>query len=235
MPVSALPRYLILACLGLALPALAAEPGKEPRGTLVDFNVEARQTAANDQGSALAFMEAEATSPSELAQKVNGAIAQALAVTKEFSTVQTRSGNTWTSPIYGKNGHTIEGWRMRSELQLESRDIPALATLLGKLQGTLGVNQINLHPARETRAKAEDAATTAAIHAFRDKARKIAGQLGKDYRIVQLNVGSNNGIPGPAAYAMKSVTMRAEMAPMPLEGGESLVTVSVSGQIEVLP
>ena len=224
-------RYLALTCLGLALHTHAAE-GPQSKGTLVDFNVEAQQKAANDQGSAIAFMEAEAANPAELAQKVNSAIAQALAITKKYDTVQTRSGNAWTFPIYGKNGRAIEGWRMRSELQLESRDLPALGTLLGQLQNTLGVSQINLRPARETRLKAEDVATTEAIQAFRDKARKIAGQLGRDYRIVQLNVGSNGGMPAPA-FAMKA--LRAEAAPMPLEGGESLVTVSVSGQIEVLP
>jgi predicted secreted protein len=220
----------LLLCLlpVLPLPALAAEAVKGP---LVDFNVEARQSASNDLGTATAFMEAEAATPAELAQKVNSAIAQALAIAKKSSTVQTRTGNTWTSPVYGKTGRNIEGWRMRSELRLESRDIPALASLIGKLQSTLGVSQISLQPAPETRGKAEDEATQEAITLFRSKAAQIAGQLGKDYRIVQLNVGSSRG----PVFAMKAMAMRAEAAPMPMEAGESQVTVTVSGQIEVLP
>jgi predicted secreted protein len=220
----------LLLCLlpALPLPVLAAEAVKGP---LVDFNVEARQSAPNDLGTATAFMEAEAATPAELAQKVNSAIAQALAIAKKSSTVQTRTGNTWTSPMYGKTGRTIEGWRMRSELLLESRDIPALASLIGKLQSTLGVSQISLQPAPETRGKAEDEATKEAITLFRSKASQIAGQLGKDYRIVQLNVGSSRG----PVFAMKAMAMRAEAAPMPMEAGESQVTVTVSGQIEVLP
>ena len=220
----------LLLCLlpALPLPVLAAEAVKGP---LVDFNVEARQSASNDLGTATAFMEAEAATPAELAQKVNSAIAQALAIAKKSSTVQTRTGNTWTSPVYGKTGRNIESWRMRSELLLESRDIPALASLIGKLQSTLGVSQISLQPAPETRGKAEDEATKEAITLFRSKAAQIASQLGKDYRIVQLNVGSSRG----PVFAMKAMAMRAEAAPMPMEAGESQVTVTVSGQIEVLP
>ena len=220
----------LLLCLlpALPLPVLAAEAVKGP---LVDFNVEARQSASNDLGTATAFMEAEAATPAELAQKVNSAIAQALAIAKKSSTVQTRTGNTWTSPVYGKTGRNIESWHMRSELLLESRDIPALASLIGKLQSTLGVSQISLQPAPETRGKAEDEATKEAITLFRSKAAQIASQLGKDYRIVQLNVGSSRG----PVFAMKAMAMRAEAAPMPMEAGESQVTVSVSGQIEVLP
>jgi len=223
-----LPCLLILCFACPALPLMAAETGK---GTLVDFSVEARQPAANDQGSATAFFEADGPNPGELAQKVNAVIAQALTLAKTSSNVRTRSGNTWTSPLYGKTGRNIEGWRMRSELLLESRDIPALAALVGKLQATLGVSQITLQPAAETRSKAEDGATTEAIGLFRAKAKAIASQLGRDYRIVQLNVGSSHG----QIFAPKAMALRAEAAPLPLEAGESQVTVTVSGQIEVLP
>ncbi|GAB2182283.1 SIMPL domain-containing protein [Denitratisoma sp. agr-D3] len=226
--------FALLLGLLIALPVqttLAAPTTEAAKGTLVDFTVEARQSAPNDQGSATAFMEADAASPAELARKVNGAIAQALALAKKTPAVQTRSGNTWTSPIYGKNDRAIVAWRMRSELLLESRDLPALAELVGQLQNTLGVGQIHLQPAPETRGKAEDQATQDAIALFRDKAKQIARQLGRDYRIVQLNVNSSRG----QIYAPKAMALRAEAAALPLEAGESQVTVTVSGQIEVLP
>jgi len=224
-------RFAALPLLLSSSLALATDPVAQSKGPLVDFNVEAHQTAPNDQGSATAFFEADGSNPAELARKVNTTIAQALAIAKQSTAVQTRSGNTWTSPIYGKTGRAIEGWRMRSELLLESRDIPALAVLLGKLQTSLGVSQISLQPSPETRSKAEDVATTEAINTFRDKAKRLAAQLGRDYRIVQINVGSSRG----PVFAMKAMALRSDAAPMPLEGGESQVTVSVSGQVEILP
>jgi len=41
--------------------------------------------------------------------------------------------------MHGKLGRTIEAWRMRSEILLETRDMAALSELLGKLQATLSV------------------------------------------------------------------------------------------------
>lgn len=222
-------RRLCLCLLAaLSFSAFAADTPR--KGIVVDLSAEASQSAPNDQGQATAFMEAEAATPAEAAHKVNAAIAQAVAICKRSPSVQSRSGQTWTNPVYGKNGHSIQAWRMRSEIVLESRDLPALAELLTKLQATLGVSQLSLQPAAETRTKTEERATVEAIEAFRAKAKLIVSRLGSDYRIVQMQVGSNR-MP---VYPMKAVALRADNA-MPIEAGESQVTVSISGQIEILP
>lgn len=221
------------ACLcllaSISFNAFAADTPPQ-KGILVDLNAEASQSAPNDQGQATAFMEAEAATPAEAARKVNAAIAQAFVICKQSPSVVSRSGHTWTNPVYGKNGRSIDAWHMRSEILLESRDLPALAELLSKLQGTLGVSQLNLLPATETRVKTEERATVEAIDAFRAKAKLIASRLGSNYRIVQMQVqGGGNRVP---LYRMNAV---AAPAAMPIEAGESQMTVSVSGQIEVLP
>jgi predicted secreted protein len=214
----------------LSFNAFAADTPR--KGIVVELSAEASQSAPNDQGQATAFMEAEAATPAEAARKVNTAIAQALAICKQSASVQSRSGHTWTNPVYGKSGRNIEGWHMRSEIVLESRDLPALAEVLTKLQATLGVSQLNLQPAAETRTKTEERATVDAIEAFRAKAKLIASRMGSDYRIVQIQVqGGSNRMP---VYPMKAMALRADSA-MPIEAGESQVTVSISGQIEILP
>lgn len=220
----------ILIALCSASAVLAGEPAK-PAGTLINFSVESSQSAANDLARASAFAEATDAAPGPLAKKVNAAIAQALAVAKAYPTIKTRSGSTWTNPNYAKGGRSIESWRMRSELQFETRDIAALSELLGKLQANLGISQINLSPAPETRRKAEEEATHEAVNAFVDKAKRIAALLGKSYRIKQMNIGSNSTVP---VYAMaRSAMLQAEAAPMPIESGESNVNVNISGEIEL--
>jgi uncharacterized protein YggE len=68
--------------------------------------------------------------------------------------------------------------------------------------------------------------------AFQDKAQQLAGLLGKTYRIRQLNVGGGSPMP---VYAMaRGKAMMADAAPMPVEAGESNVTVTISGQIELV-
>ena len=223
--------FRTLVCLLLMAASAQAEPTKSS-GTLVDFSAESTTTVANDLAQAVAYMEAGDVAAGPLAKRVNAAMAQALATTKAYSAVKAKSGNTWTNPVYGKNDRSIQSWRMRSELLLESRDVAVLAELLGKLQASLAVGQITLMPAPETRRKAEEAATQEAILAFQDKARRIAATLGKPYRIRQMNIGNSGGRP-PFYPMARAAMMQAEAAPMPVEAGDSTLTVSISGQIEL--
>lgn len=231
----------VLASLALTLPlalsAVAAEE-KKPAGTVVSFNADASQTVSNDLARATVFAEATDTSSTAVARKVNAVMAQAISTAKGSPEVKTRSGSTWTSPVYGKNGRTIESWHMRSELQLESRDVTALGDLLGKLQGipngNLGVSQITLQPAPETSRKAAEQATLDALNAFQEKAQRIAGNFKKYYKIVRMNVDTNN--QGPVYPMMRGVAMKMEAAdvPAPIEGGNSVINATVNGEIELI-
>lgn len=230
LPPSKLSAIALSALVGLASnPIQAAEPAK-PQGTLIDLAVDATRSAPNDLARATAFVEANDNNPGDLARRVNTMIAAALQTAKSYAAVKTRSGNTWTHPSYAKDGR-INGWRMRSELLLESRDIAALSELLGKLQATLGVSEIQLSPAPETRRKAEDEATLDAIAAFQARAKFVAGALNKPYRIRQMNIASSSRPPiHPLA---RSAPIAAEAAPAPIEAGDSAIAVTISGQIEL--
>lgn len=208
--------------------ARAAEP--KPPGTLIDFQAQAQRSAPNDLGRASAYYEATGTNPGELAHRVNSALAAALATAKAARDVTVRTGNTHTYPVYGKNSRYIENWRMRSELLLESRDPAALSELVGKLQGTLAVGNVVFAPAPDTRRKVEDEAALDAIAVFQDKAARYAAALKKPYRIRSMNIGSQGARP-PSVF--RAMAMAAEAAPMPVEAGESEITVTVSGQIEL--
>jgi len=108
-----------------AFPAFAAEEAK-PKGTLIDFSVEASRSAMNDMARAMVFAEASGANPSELAKRVNSAIDDALKITRTFPKIKTQSSGMSTFPSYNKDGR-ISGWRMRSELDLETLDMAALS------------------------------------------------------------------------------------------------------------
>ncbi|GAB1393129.1 hypothetical protein MASR1M60_12920 [Rhodocyclaceae bacterium] len=215
-----------------ALPVWATEPTK-PAGTLIDFRVDVQRNVTNDLGRATAYSEISGSDAAEVARKVKTAIAAGLATAKAQAGVMVKSGNTHTYPVYGKSGRTIESWRMRSEIILESRDVAALSSAVGKLQGTLAVSNINFSPATETRRKAEEEATLEAIDAFRTEAERIATSMKKSYRIRQMSLNSSNQYPQPYPIPRGAMLMAAEAAPMPTEAGESNITVNVSGQIEL--
>jgi predicted secreted protein len=136
-----------------------------------------------------------------------------------------------TYPSYGKDGR-ITGWRMRSELELETIDMAALSELMGWLQETLAVGQLSLLPAPETRKKAEDEATLEAVAAFQAKAKLIADALKKTYRIRQMNINGSQPMERPMMMRASKMTAM-DAAPAPIEAGESRVSVTISGQIEL--
>jgi predicted secreted protein len=202
-------------------------------GTLIDLSAEASRPAANDQIRAAVYSEATGPSPAEVSRRVNQEVAEALRVIKAKSGVTVKSGQQSTYPIYGKE-QKIEGWRMRSELIVESKDLAAVSDLLGKLQQMkLAVGNVTQMPSAETRRQVEDDTTRDAIRAFQARAAVVADQMGKKWQIKQMNIQQAGQFPQPMMRAARGVAMMAEAAPAPLEAGESQLTTSIHGQIEL--
>ncbi|MGA9394235.1 MAG: SIMPL domain-containing protein [Azonexus sp.] len=201
--------------------------------TTVDLAAEASRPAANDMVRATVFAEASGNNPAELARRVNQDIVEGLKVIKAKPGISVKSGRQSTFPVYGQN-QKIDGWRIHSELMIESRDVAAVSELLGQLQQMrLAVSGISQLPTPETRRKVEDETTREAIAAFRQRAAVVAEVLGKPYTIRHLNVQQSGQLP-PMPMLRASRAMAAEApAPIPLEAGESVVTTTISGQVEV--
>lgn len=202
-------------------------------GALVDLAAEATRPAVNDMVRATVFSEASGNNPGELARRVNADVGEALRLIRGKPGVSVKSGQQSTFPVYGQ-AQKIEQWRMRSELIIESKDQAIVSELLGKLQQMrLAVGQVSHLPSPETRRQAEDEAMREAIAAFQNRAALVAAQLGKTWRLKQLNLNQSGSQPVPMMRAARGVMMAAEAAPMPLEAGESQVACHVTGQIEL--
>lgn len=229
-----------LLILGLAVGGAAraqADDGLRSRLRLpfVELSAQASRTVANDLGRATAYVELSEANPAELARKVNARVAEALALAKGYSQVKVRSGSSFTYPVYGRTGRAIESWRMRSEIALESRDLAALSELAGKLQTLAAVSQLGVDVAPETVRRAEDEAMVDAIRAFEARAATAAKALSKRYRIGYLNVAGVDARPMPMLKGARAASpMAMEAAPAPIEAGESTITVTVSGGVELL-
>lgn len=222
-----------LAKLSAALLAGIWVAGGALAGTTIDLTAEASRPAANDMVRATVFAEASGSNTAELARRVNQDIAEGLKVIRARAGVSVKSGRQSTFPVYAQN-QKIESWRIHSELILESRDAAAVSELLGQLQQMrLAVGSVSQLPAPETRRKVEDEATRDAIGAFRQRAAVVAEVLGKPYKIRHLSIQQSGQMPPMPVMRASRAAIAAEAAPPPLEAGESLVTTTVSGQIEV--
>lgn len=199
-----------------------------------DIAVESSRTAPNDQFRAMVYYEASDANPAELARKVNAVVSQALQTARGFAAVKMRSAGNSTTPVYSKNGRTIESWRMRSTLALESKDSAQISELIGKLQQTMAVASLSAAPSEETWKKIEDETIADALSAFEARARLVANSLHKKWKIKHVSVNTSGPPSRPPMMAMaRGAAMMAEAAPAPLEAGDSPVSVSVNGQIEL--
>ncbi len=228
--------FTSLTSLVLALTAVSASAAEPPGPPTADISVEASRSTPNDLFRAEVYAEATDASPGELARRVNLTVTQAIQIARAYPAVKVRSAGSATYPVYGKSGRTIDAWRMRSSLALESSDSAVLSELLGKLQQNMAVTGLNASPAPATLKKSTDEAIVEALGAFEARARLVAGTLGKKWKIRQISVHTGGIQPKPMiAYARTAPMMSADGgAPAPIEAGDSPVTVNVSGQIELL-
>lgn len=202
-------------------------------GALIDLAAEAGRPAANDMVRASVYSEASGSNPADLARQVNGNIGEALKLIREKKGVTVKSGNQSTYPIYTQS-RKIDGWRMRSELLIESRDFGAVSELLGRLQQMrLAVGDIAQMPSPETRRQVEDEAMREAIRAFQNRAAVVAEQLGKGWKIKQMHINQGGGSPVPIMRGARAAMLAADAAPAPIEAGESTITTHVTGQTEL--
>lgn len=226
-------RHPLALLMAVAL-AVGAPPARAeaPVATTIGLTAEGQQEAANDLAVAGMFTEASDPQPGEVARRVNATIAAAVALAKKYPDVKVRTASSQTFPVYGKSGRTIESWRMRSDLRLESRNLAMLADLVSALQKDLALAEISLQPAPETRGQAQDGATRAAIDAFQARAAMVAKTLGKNYRLRHLDIGTQGISPPPRP--MPRLAMAEAAAPLPVEAGTSTVSTTVSGTIELI-
>ncbi|WP_417070305.1 SIMPL domain-containing protein [Niveibacterium terrae] len=231
-PMKAATTFALAGLLPLAALAAPAQPSSE--APTLELSVEAQGSAPNDLFAATLFAEATDSRLAPLARKLNTASTAALATIRSAPAVKLRSSATRTTPVRGRDGNRIESWRMVSEFALESRDAQALSELITKLQDSgLGLARIDTTASQQTRKKTEDQAIGEAIAAFKARAELAAQALGQHYRIRKITINTQSAErPQPV---FRAALASSAGAAAPVEAGESLLTVSVSGTVELLP
>jgi len=226
--------FLALAA-ALAAPAVLAQPQLEPpRFNQVDLQAEVSREVPNDLMTATLYAEANDASAAKVADQLNRGTADALKTAGEFKSVKSRSGFTNTFPVYDRAGR-LTGWRGRSEIRLESKDVPAMANLIGKLQSTMQLGNVAFTVSPEVRRQTENEMITEVVAAFRSRADIAAKAIGgRSYKIRRIGINTGGMVPGPRPMmAERAVAASAPVTPPTFEGGTSMVQVSANGTVEV--
>jgi predicted secreted protein len=223
-------RMLLLLCLAVSASTGLADD--EPRYNQVRLQSQQTESVSNDTMHVTLQTYAEMQDPAKLAARINQEMEWALAQVKQVQGVKLRTGSYQTWPVTRKEVTT--GWRGQQDLILESRDTQALSRLTGQLQAKLQITSMNFTVSNEKRVTVENRLIDLALNAFKERAGIVGDNLkANGYRIVEINVGTSTARPPMMHQArMASMAMEAGDA-VAVEGGESDVSVTVNGTIEL--
>ncbi len=223
------------------LPSAAWATDATPPRNVVNFEAQAMREVPNDLALATLFVEFSDSDPSRLAEKINLALAGGLMQLKQYPTVQSGGTHFATYPLYSTKTNKQEGWRSRGELRVSSKDFAAISKLIGELQKSTGSGPMQLADVRyavsdEARSKAEEGLIEEGIAQFKRRAGVIQKSMSaSNWKMMNMNVNTSGARPQMRAMMMKdSAMMEAAAAPAPMEGGESQLSVSVNGSIQLL-
>ena len=172
------------------------------------------------------------TVQSALKQALDAALLEARGAARPGQ-IDVRTGNFSMNPRYSPKGQ-LNGWQGTAELVIEGRDLTGIGQLAGRIQ-SMAIARVAQGLSREQREKAESGVTAQAIARYRAQAAEVTKQFGyASYSMREVSVNSNEqGGPEPMIMRAKVFAAAAD-APLPVEAGQTSVTVTVSGTVQML-
>jgi predicted secreted protein len=170
-----------------------------------------------------------------LKKALDAALAEAKKVAKPVQ-LEVRTGGFSLSPRYTPKGGGIQGWQGSAELVVEGQDIPGIAKLTGQIT-TLSIARVGSMMSREQREKVESEVASQAIARYRAKALDVTRQFGYgSFTVREVTVDSQDPTSsrhnGPMTLH-KPMAMSSADA-LPVELGKGVVTVNVTGTIQMV-
>ena len=213
-------------------PLLAGVSAAAFAGPTVSLEANASSKVPNDEmvvtvGAVSSGKDVGALNEAVLAM-LNNAVKKAKAVPG----VKTQLANVQTQPDW-RDGRQV-GWQVSGEVILTSQDMPALANLSGNLGQQMQIRSVGFQLSDAKRRAEETRLLKDAAANFRARAQATAQAFGyAKYEITELGVNSGSQFPPPRPMMMEKSAMAASASPVPAEGGNSDVTVTVTGRIKV--
>ena len=225
-------RYATLTALllGCCLNTAAADSGAHYNR--VQLQAQQMESVDNDTMHVSLSSFGEARDAAGLATRINKDMAWALDVARRHDGITVGTGSYRTYPVYKDNA--LQGWRGEQSLELEGRDSQTMSRLVGELQDRLQVSSMSFSVSDAKRTEVENRLIGRALDAFKARAAIVVGNLGASgYRIVDLDINASGQRP-PVPYPVRAMAapMQAESR-VAVESGESDISISVSGSIEL--
>jgi predicted secreted protein len=205
----------------------------------LQLDAKASATVANDEMVVVLAVERDGQQLAPINEAVVSQLNAAIAEARRVEGVRARLGSLSTFPSFTREGKA-NGWRVRGEVVLESRMLQQLSQLTGRLSEKMQLASVMFRLSSERRRIEEDRLLSEAAKSFQDKATQAATAFGfKSYQIRDLSLRPGGNFQPRPVYMGRSADAMPMAAsappPVPTDGGESEVVVSVSGTVDLMP
>ena len=208
----------------------------EPTGyDQLTFQTEVKEEIQNDEVRASMYKKAQASDAKTLATTLNTSINNAMKIAKRYPSVTVSTGQQRTYPRYDKNDKII-GWTGQASIDLKSTDFAATSQLIADLQQTLVMENLNFGVSDAKKDALEQKLMTDASRAFQQQAKNLTRAWdARGYRVVTVNLNTNNNNYPRPMYSMRaeSVAMDNAVPSQNFESGNSTISVTANGTIEL--
>jgi predicted secreted protein len=231
-------RHLLRTIAALALlapaPALAADTAAPPGVTVIHLSERAERLMARDRLRAGLAVEVTGPVAQQVQAEINRHMEAALAKAKSVSTVKAETGGYSVYPERNQGKPTV--WHGQQTLNLVSGAPADLLALMGDLQQQgLATQGLTFEVAEQSLRKAEDGLTADALTVLRQRADKVAGDLGMAVQQIRdVTVGNAAGGARPPFPMMRAAAAAAPTPPV-AEPGDAQISVSVQAEIWLAP
>lgn len=220
----------IIAAFCASSPVLAQQPTYNE----VSFDVSIQKTVANDELQATLTKSAEHSTAKALANSLNTASNKALELAKKYPNIKVSTGYHHSYPRYDNKGR-IKGFTGSASVNVQSQDFEQASEFIAEAQSFMTLDGLNFGVSDKTKKAMEKDLKRELIQNFNNEAKSTAQAFGaKNYKLVKVNLsgGGNYYIP-PVARTMDAQAKAVAAAPE-LSGGDSQITYSASGSIELV-
>jgi predicted secreted protein len=223
--------FLFSLLLAVQASSGVAADAPPPPTPVVTLTASSTVSVANDRMYAWLRAEADNVDPSRAAAEVNAKMAKALARAKAVAGVEVSTTGYSSYQFAEKNQPTR--WRVSQTINVEGSDFASLAALVTRLQSDdqLVMSGMNFAVSPDARRKEEDALTQQAIKAWQARAQNAARGFGFErYRAGKVSIQTGDYAPPRPMFRAAAPMAAAAAPPVSVEGGNTDVTVSVSGE-----
>lgn len=214
----------------LSLPALANDQAYNR----ISFNSEVKSEIANDEIRATLSKTTQAATAAAIAKELNSSINAAMQIAKRYPEVTVTTGRQSTYPRYD-NKNKITGFTGSVSIDLKSQNFEKASQFIADLQSIMVMDNISFGVSQKLRDSEEKRLQLEAIKRFNEEAATISQAFGSSsYKIVNVNLGgSNNYYPRPMMASMKAMDAAAGIEAQNFEAGNTTLTYTANGTIEL--